>query len=64
MTRDVIVRLLVTDDEREALQAAADRVGLKLSEWIRQRCFQGELDVPAAQKPSRGKVRSHGGTHR
>jgi hypothetical protein len=51
MARKIVVRMLVNEGEREALQAAADRVGLKLSEWIRQRCFEGELEVPAAMKP-------------
>lgn len=48
VARDVVVKLLVTEAEREAMQAAADRAGLKLSEWIRQRCFETTVLVPPA----------------
>lgn len=33
-----IVRLRVTPDERARWQAAAERAGVSLSEWIRERC--------------------------
>lgn len=39
VNRDVLVRLLVTQAEKDAMQAAADREGITLSEWVRQCCF-------------------------
>ncbi len=44
VNRDVVVRVLLTKDERDAWQAAADKAGLKLSEWIRRR-VQGDVVV-------------------
>lgn len=34
--RDVVVRLRATETERDAWQAAAERAGLPLSEWVRR----------------------------
>lgn len=43
--RDVVVRLLVTQVERDAMQAAADAGELTLSEWIRRRCIRTTTTV-------------------
>ena len=42
--RDTLIKVLVTADERDRLQAAADRMGVSLSTWIR-------LTAVAAAKP-------------
>jgi biotin carboxylase len=39
VNRNVLIRLLVTEAEKRAIQESADREGLTLSEWVRQRCF-------------------------
>jgi uncharacterized protein (DUF1778 family) len=46
--RDVVVRLLVTQAERDAMQAAADKDGQTLSEWIRRRCIRTSTTVAVA----------------
>lgn len=48
VNRDVLVRLLVTKVERDAMQAAADKAGMKLSEWIRRRCLKTTTTIKAA----------------
>lgn len=37
--RDVLIKLLVTQAERDAMQKAAEREELTLSAWIRSRCI-------------------------
>ena len=52
--RNILVRLLLTEGEREAWQAAADAAGLKLSEWIRRR-VQGTVTIEAPPPPRKGR---------
>lgn len=33
--RESLIKVLATEDERDAFQAAADRMGLSLSAWMR-----------------------------
>lgn len=33
--RDTLIKVLVTAEERDRLQAAADRMGVSLSTWVR-----------------------------
>lgn len=37
--RNVVIKLLVTQPERDAMQAAANKEKVTLSEWIRSRCI-------------------------
>ena len=43
--RDVVIRLLVNQAERDAIQKAADEDGVSLSEWIRSRCIKTTTTV-------------------
>lgn len=36
MTRDVLINFKVSDEERDAFKAAAERCGLSLSAWLRE----------------------------
>lgn len=47
VNRDVLVRLLVTKAERDAMQDAAEKAGLTLSEWIRRQCIKTTTTVDA-----------------
>lgn len=59
ITRDLFVRLRMTEAEKAAWEQAADAAGLALSEWIRRRVNGGIVEVPpapakpAAPKPKR-----------
>jgi uncharacterized protein (DUF1778 family) len=39
--RDTLIKVLVTADERDRLQAAADRMGVSLSTWVRLTAVAG-----------------------
>jgi hypothetical protein len=51
--RDVVIKLLVTQTEREAMQTAADAEGVTLSEWIRRRCIKTTTTVEVAAPEKR-----------
>lgn len=58
--RDVVIRLLVNQAERDAMQAAADAEELTLSEWIRRRCIKTTTTVTVEVAPV-GKPTKKGG---
>lgn len=50
----VLIQLRVTEAERAAMKSAADKSGLTLSEWIRQRCLVTTTKIKAPViKPKR-----------
>jgi uncharacterized protein (DUF1778 family) len=52
VTKDDVVRMRVTVEQKAALMAAAEREGLELSAWLRQLALRaaGVLPVGAGQK--------------
>jgi hypothetical protein len=58
--RDVLIRLLVTQAERDMMQAAADEDGLTLSEWIRRRCIKTTTTIEVKADVSRQADPLHG----
>jgi uncharacterized protein (DUF1778 family) len=51
-TKDDVVRMRVTSEQKNAMTAAAEREGLELSAWLRQLALRaaGALPTPAARK--------------
>jgi hypothetical protein len=60
MTKDITIRLRVTEDEQQAFQAAADQERMSLSNWIRRRCWGLPTVAPVAaeSKPAKKPRRS------
>jgi len=53
-TKDDVVRMRVTSEQKEALTAAAEREGLELSAWLRQLALRAAGVLSAKGRPSRG----------
>jgi hypothetical protein len=49
-TKDDVVRMRVTGEQKAAMIAAADREGLELSAWLRQLALRSAGVLPVASK--------------
>lgn len=47
--KDDVVQMRVSDEQKQALTAAADREGLKLSTWLRQLALRAAGVLPGAK---------------
>lgn len=47
--KDDVVRMRISADQKAALQAAAERDGLELSQWLRQVALRAAGVLPAAE---------------
>jgi uncharacterized protein (DUF1778 family) len=56
VTKDDVVRMRVTSEQKDAMTAAAEREGLELSAWLRQLALRaaGVLPGSAKVRPPRG----------
>lgn len=54
-TKDDVIRMRVSADQKAAIMAAADRDGLELSQWLRQLALRaaGALPAPVDRKSKR-----------
>ena len=52
-TKDDVVRMRVTGEQKAAMNAAADREGLELSAWLRQLALRAAGVLPSQRKGGR-----------